>query len=148
MQPSTRLCSKFTPARNPSDVIKIAPKCWPSKFKIQRKPSASFFCCILQQSTYHYPIFFTSQHFTLIPGYFYQKDERALPPGNIQSSKFLCFLLLIIINVLPLLPPPPPVLFPLSLSLSLSLFLFGISVLPFMSLSVCLISGATPRIIL
>ena len=55
VQPSTRLCSKFTPSRNPSDVIKIAPNCWPMKCKIQRKTSASSFCCILP--TVNVPLF-------------------------------------------------------------------------------------------
>jgi hypothetical protein len=144
MQTSTRLCSKFTPTRIPSFLIKIASKCWPITCKIQRKPSASFFCCIVP--TVHLPLPFLLHFstFYLDSMLFYQKDERALP-GNIQGSKFLCFPLLIIRNVVPV--SAPPVLFLLSRSPSLSLSLLGISVLPFISPSVCLISGATQRII-
>ena len=79
MQPSTRLCSKFTPARNPLDVNKIAPKCWPTKCKIQRKPSASFFCCILP--TAHLPL-----PFLLYFPTFYLDSRLFLPEGRAGTS--------------------------------------------------------------
>jgi hypothetical protein len=59
-----------------------------------------------KQSTCQHAIYFNVQYFTLFPAYLYQKDKRSLP-GNLQSSRLLCFPPGLIANVLILTAPPP-----------------------------------------
>jgi len=48
-----------------------------TKLKILPKCSRTFSYCILKQSSFHNPTFFTPKHSTVLRAYLYQKDERA-----------------------------------------------------------------------
>jgi hypothetical protein len=84
VQPSPKLTSKFWAKRHAPNRIKTCSFCRPPNIKsAQILHSSAAYC---QQSTSHHLTVFTSQGFSLLSAYLYQKDGRALPE-NLQCAK-------------------------------------------------------------
>ena len=88
MQPSPKLTSEFSAKCHVPNSIKTSSFCCFTNTKSAQMPHFSAAYC--QQSTSHHLTLFTSQRFSLLPAYLYQKDGRALP-GNLQCAKHSWF---------------------------------------------------------